>query len=358
MLENINYVPTLALRSSELKGLGFLPDITKRRMRPCFLLAPWSRTPSLARAVERLEQSYGVGSYFLDIDRDYVPTNDTSPAQIEWLSLLDPANSYQNWCTFACEHSNVIPALQLEGQTDREILTQVQRFQQAGKQFFVRESRLRPTGGLLAAISALNSVGTADFAVILEGGWSSDVLQLPVWYTGIIQGQLQELNSTVPVVASCTSMPKSFSQFNNGSQVNFNNRQLVAQVQSATNRGSVIYGDWGSTRPREQSGGGGHFIPPRIDYPTDNSWWIYRNADVPWTFQQAARALVEGGDVWDGDTDQWGEQMIAQTVVNEASGIDTLQKNVTVRVNLHLHRQAFYGAQRPSLIEFEDDWTD
>lgn len=39
------YVPTLVVRASEMNGLEFLPDATKKRMLPCFLLAPWANRP-------------------------------------------------------------------------------------------------------------------------------------------------------------------------------------------------------------------------------------------------------------------------------------------------------------------------
>ena len=41
--------------------------------------------------------------------------------------------------------------------------------------------------------------------------------------------------------------------------------------------------------------------------------------------------------------------MISETAVSEHLGIDTLQKIVSVRVNLHLHRQAFYGTDLPPM---------
>jgi len=50
--------------------------------------------------------------------------------------------------------------------------------------------------------------------------------------------------------------------------------------------------------------------------------------------------------------------MIAETAVSQHLGIDTLQKNVSVRVNLHLHRQAFYGTDLPPMEDLEDDWED
>ena len=95
-----------------------------------------------------------------------------------------------------------------------------------------------------------------------------------------------------------------------------------------------------------------------MDYPLSDAWWIYLNADENWMFQRKAQRLVADSDVSDGRIGQWEEQMIAETAISEHLGINSFQKNVAVRVNLHLHRQAFYGTEFPSVEEFEDDWED
>lgn len=55
----------------------------------------------------------------------------------------------------------------------------------------------------------------------------------------------------------------------------------------------------------------------------------------------------------------WGEEMIQSTSITEKIGINTPQKNVAARVNLHLHLQAWFN-QEDELIdkEFEDEWAD
>ncbi len=50
--------------------------------------------------------------------------------------------------------------------------------------------------------------------------------------------------------------------------------------------------------------------------------------------------------------------MILQTTVNEHLGIDTPQKNVASRVNIHLHLQAFYGIDDIHGIDLDEDWVD
>ena len=352
------YVPTLAIRPSEMRGLEYLPLATKERMTPCVLLAPWSSARSISSAIERFQTSYPRGLYFLDIDRDYTYSNPEALAQMDLIRLSNPTNAFASWCDFINEHERVMPCLQLRNQTEKDIRRQMDKYREYGRFFALRIFRDRDPINLDKAVAALAAEGAADFAIILEGGWARDALQLPLWFSGIIETFLADIDAQVPIITSCTTMPKTFSNCIGPRKVAFTNRKLVNQVQANRNDRRIIYGDWASTRPREQSGGGGFYIPPRIDYPQEDAWWIYRNPNANWTFQTAAAALVADAEIWDGSTGQWGEQMISETAVSEHLGIDTLQKNVSVRVNLHLHRQAFYGTDLPPMEDLEDDWED
>jgi len=78
-----DYVPTLAIRPCEMKGLEFLPDATKNGMIPCFLLAPWVNAHALERAIDRIESAFPNRHYFRDLDPDYQPTDPEAQAQQE-----------------------------------------------------------------------------------------------------------------------------------------------------------------------------------------------------------------------------------------------------------------------------------
>jgi hypothetical protein len=140
------------------------------------------------------------------------------------------------------------------------------------------------------------------------------------------------------------------------SSVSFTNRLLVEQIARASNRQRVIYGDWGSTRPRHESGFANRPLD-RIDYPTNGAWLIARNKERGWTFRDAALA-IESSPAWDGTLGIWGEEMIHNTTINQALGIDTPQKNVASRVNIHLYRQAFFGQPPLSPAALDEDWED
>lgn len=351
----VNYVPTLAIRASEMNGLEQLPGLTKDRMQPLFLLAPWTTATTLAKAVERAEKAFPDRRYFLDLDRDYAITNPEADAQAELLELFSPHDSYANWWDFVADYPCACPCLQLKGQDAEGISIQIGRAQQLGREFCLRIVLHRFPPNLAEAVAALNEIGTADFTVILEGGWTSDPLSLAVQFSGLIGGVLGDLDAQVPIVVSCTSMPRGFEDIEGRKPIHFSNRALVAQIARDNNRRRIVYGDWGSTRPREPAG---HKQRPhdRIDFPTDDSWIIARKRGK-WDFQKAAEQIVDNGGEWDDGLKVWGTIMIVQTKANPAFGINTPQKNVAARVNIHLHRQAFFGMDQ-SGMDFDEDWRD
>ncbi|UVK46742.1 beta family protein [Mesorhizobium sp. AR07] len=358
VLEGIEYVPTLAVRASEMTGLEFLPGATKDRMTPCFLLAPWANSKSLSRTITRIERAFPHRPYFLDLDRDYEITNDQSVAQQEYSALLDPSDACANWVGFVAQHEQIMPCIQAVGLSEAEIRRQMLAVRGLGRSYCFRIMIDPLPINLDQIIGAINAEGTADFAIILEGGWTNDALSLAARFTGLIRNALAEINPVVPVVCSCTSIPRIFTDFNDDAPalVPFTNRTLVEQIARNSNRERVIYGDWGSTRPREPSGFANRPLD-RIDYPTDSAWYIARNKDDEWDFRDAALAVVNGAE-WDGNLGIWGEEMIRNTTVNAELGVDTPQKNVAARVNIHLHRQAFFGQPRIDPQSLDEDWQD
>ncbi len=351
------YVPTLAIRASELNALEQLPAATKDRMRPVFLLAPWATAKTLQKAMERIEKAYPKRPYFLDLDRDYLIPNPPNEVQQELSVLYDSANAYESWWGFVRKFPNAQPCIQLHQQTEAELLIQIQFAQELGREFCVRIEHNRVPDNLNNLVNILNNIGTADYAIVLEGGWTEDPLTLSVWFLGVLTGTLNAIDASVPIVISCTSMPRGFTDIETHKSIPFLNRELVLQVAAQTNRNVVLYGDWGSTRPRLRQGGGQRPID-RIDYPTQNSWFIARDKEADWTFKEAAQEVINQSGVWDGGLNIWGEHMIAQTAINPAFAINTPQKNVAARVNIHLHLQAFFGVDGLDNINFDEDWED
>ena len=108
-----NYVPTLAIRPSEMKGLEFLPGKIKDQITPCILLAPWAGISPLNRAIKRVERAFPGRNYFLDIDRNYQYSNLEGQAQQELLCLSDSAN-WTKWIEFIKKNEHVFPCIQFK----------------------------------------------------------------------------------------------------------------------------------------------------------------------------------------------------------------------------------------------------
>lgn len=358
VLEDKSYVPTLAVRASEMNGLEYLPGATKNLMTPCFLLAPWANSNSLDRTVDRIERAFPNRAYFLDIDRDYALTNLENGPQRDLAQLLLPDDNFANWVAFVGQHEYAMPCIQTAGQSEAQIRAQIGEFQRLGRPYSMRIVLDRFPSNLHEIINAFSASGAADFAIILEGGWTRDPLTLAAWFAGIVGGALDVIDASVPIVLSCTSIPKMFNEFSadNPSIVEFTNRILVEQVSRSSNRARVIYGDWGSTRPREPKGFASRPLD-RIDYPSIDTWYVARNKEKGWDFRDAAEVIVNSW-FWEGNLGIWGEEMIEQTSINKVLGIDTPQKNVAARVNIHLHRQAFFGRPLIGRADFDEDWED
>lgn len=357
MISGSTYVPTLAIRPSEMNGLEQLPGITKDRLFPVFLLAPWATANNLIKSIERVERAYPDRPYFLDIDRYYAPGNAERPAQQQYLSLLNPSNNYENWREFVLKFPNAFPSIQLALQNTDELVRQIQFFQENGRQFCIRIEFEHYPQNLPVLVSALNSIGTADYCIILDAGWTRDALTTFGQFSGLLAGELVSIDAGVPVVVSCTSIPLQYSNIVGVNEIPFSNHMLIEQLRQHSNRSEISYGDWGSTRPREYRGGGQPPFP-RIDFPTTNSWYIARNQDENWSFEEAAQQIIRNSGVWEEDANIWGVQMIAKTANNQLFAINTPQKNVAARVNIHLHKQAFFGIEDSSGIDFDEDWED
>jgi len=216
VLEYKTYVPTLAIRASEMNALEFLPGKTKERMVPCILLAPWANASTLQKAIDRVEKAFRRQSYFLDIDRDYEFTNLESSPQQELQALLNPADAFENWCRFVTEREWIWPCVQTRGQSESDIKIQIERFQRAGRVYCMRIFMNRIPSNIDDVVAAFAASGAADYAIILEGGWTRDPLSLAAWFEGVISGPLRVIDANVPIVLSCTSMPKMFTDFDGG----------------------------------------------------------------------------------------------------------------------------------------------
>ncbi len=355
ILDTINYVPTLGIRPSEMNALEYLPSATKNRLMPCIILAPWVNSYDLGKSIKRFEKAYPDKPYFLDLDRVYSLKNSERPALKEMKGLLDPTDGYKNWLNFIKIYKNVCPCIQYKDQDTNQIQQQIQAIKELGRPYCLRidikdKDIAQNISNIIPAFE-----NETNYTIILESGWVQDPLTLITELSGFITKQLSTLNQDIPIVISCTSFPKGFGTISGVHSTPFKNRQLVDRLRNNSDN-RIIYGDWGSARPRENILGGSAPIP-RIDYPTKNTWYIARNKQAGWNYQIAANKIITNNN-WLGRIGIWGEEMIERTAKNQSLGINTPQKNVASRINIHLHLQAFYDTDSLNTIDLEDDFVD
>ena len=353
------YVATLGVRPAELSGLKELPGNTKDHITPVLLLAPWLATSPLERALDKFEESFQSRRYFVDIDTYYQINGNLNEAKESWSKLAQSPANLNVWWDILMQYPNASPCLLMADQTIESARAQIDWARENSRPFCLRINFAEGIGSGLPQwmpelAEQLANEGTTDYAIIFEFGWVQDPLFVGVAASGYARTFFSTISESIPIVISCTSFPKDFTSFDGMREINFNNRALIEQVRQSTNHPRIIYGDWATTRPRSY----GHASPPkkRIDYPVDRSWFFARDRDVSIDFQTAANRVVNNPS-WAGDLGIWGEQLIEGTAAGQKFAIDSMQKMYSARINIHLHRQAFYG-HLPSADSLDEEWND
>ena len=353
------YLVTLGIRPAELSGLKELPGSTKDRLTPLVLLAPWLATTPLSRALDKFEEAYPLRPYFIDIDKYYQVNDNINEAKELWQILSAKPADLEAWWELLSDYPNANPCLLMADQPVEKAREQIAWARENNRSFCLRMNLADGVGSgipqwMPQLVAELAAEGANDYAVVFEFGWVEDSLLVAALASGYTNSFFSSIPPQIPVAVSCTSFPKDFTIFDGTSFCNFSNRDLLAQVQQGTNHPRIIYGDWGTTKPRSY----GHASTPknRIDYPTDGSWVIARDNQANIDFQVAAERIRNSG-YWSGSLGIWGEQLIDDTANGQAFAIDTMPKMYAARINIHLHRQAFFGTLPPPAT-LDEEWND
>lgn len=353
------YIVTLGIRPAEISGLKELPGSTKDKLTPILLLAPWLSTSPLSKAFDKFEDAYPSRPYFVDVDTYYQMNDKTNEAKQQWARLAHKPADLRIWWDLLLEYPNANPCLLMAERNLENVNRQIEWAREHSRTFCLRVNLADGIGSgtppwLPRLVEGLASDGAHDFAVVFEFGWVSDPLLVAALASSYTNDFFSIIPPEVPIAISCTSFPKDFTKFDGTIEHQFTNRDLLAHVQRMTNHPRIIYGDWGTTKPRSY----GHASQPknRIDYPTNQSWIIARNQDEQVSFQEAATRITRS-PYWAGNLGVWGEQLIEGTADGQPFAIDTMPKMYSARINIHLHLQAFYGHLPPPQA-LDEEWND
>lgn len=353
------YLVTLGIRPAELSGLKELPGSTKDKLTPLVLLAPWLATTPLSRAIDKFEEAYPTRPYFIDIDTYYRVNDKPNKAKELWTRLAQKPADLDAWWDLLSGYPHANPCLLMAERPIESAREQIKWARENNRAFCIRMNLAEGFGSgtpewMGTLVSELANEGANDYAVVFEFGWVSDPLLLAAFASNYTKPFIAEIPQEVAVAVSCTSFPKDFTPFDGIVAWSFTNRDLIAQVRKTTNHPKIIFADWGTTKPRSY----GHASAPknRIDYPSDALWLIARDKDDQLAFQAAAQRIIESPH-WSGNLGLWGEQLIEGTAAGQPFAIDTMPKMYAARINIHLHRQAFFG-QLPPPRALDEEWND
>jgi len=354
-----DYLVTLCIRRAELSGLKELPGSTKDRLTPLVLLAPWMATSPLSKAIDKFEDAFPGRAYFIDVDTYYHPGDSHNEAKDTWAKLAKRPADLDVWHALILPYPNANPCLLMAGSTLENAQAQITWARQNNRTFCIRMNMAPGKGPGIPTwmpnlVAELSAEGAVDYTVVFDFGHVDSALEVAPLAVGYITGFFNGVPPEIPIAVCCTTFPSDFTVFDGIEELPFSNRDLLAQIKQATNHPRIVYGDWGSTKPRTY----GHASAPknRIDYPTENGWIIARDNDDPVSFQTAAKRITLNPK-WNGKLGVWGEQLIEGAAAGQTFAIDTMPKMYSARINIHLHRQAFYG-QLPPPEALDEAWSD
>ncbi|MGP4667680.1 beta family protein [Agrobacterium pusense] len=356
----VNYIPVMSVRPSEIIALTEVPDVAKDRMLPLFLVRPWLGQGPLLRATDRVRHAIGERKWIASLDVSYKGEDAESLADMARLQVAE--NGFANWKNFVGNLPNCIPSAIVCGDIG-DFRTQIIGLRELGRGLAVRFDR-RTTSDISPYVFELSKIDFPELYVVIDYGQRnarllSDV-ETAISDCKIVMDGLPDVNLAI----SATTFPSSFE----AESETIYERVFHSSVAQGIPSNTLIYSDHGSTRVSEQQGGG---VPrPRIDLPRDNNWHFFRSNLVRKEDMsrdeyislrdeeyKAMADLAIKSRHWDPNLNIWGTQFIKITQLGSGYGINSPAKSTACRINIHLTRQALYGASLSSR-DFEEDWED
>lgn len=342
MLQNVSYCPILYARVAEIKALLNLPEASKNRILPILVARPWPNANSLELTWEKITEAMGNRRFGVDLDLARYHSESTRPAATEFDLLFDSHNGFENYYRTLERLPFAIPVLRLQGGEApflEEQINQITRLDRGGI--------LRVQYGSIAhPISLVRTVleANTDIVVFIDMGWSPDILSRQMWASNIIQ-EISNIRREPEIAVCGSSFPESFSHISGKGSIDVNERTVFASLVRQHNEATLVYGDWGSTRPPATENHPMSNIPIRIDLPTLNQWIFFRENDGESYPELARRTMTD--DLWPNHLNIWGTYTIRCTADGLPGAIRSPGTAAASRINIHLHTQAQFGEEEP-----------
>lgn len=338
MLQNVDYCPILHVRVAETKALFHLPAATKDRIFPVLVGRPWPNAKALTRAWEKIGEAMGGRRFALDLDGTKYRAGGATPAAAEFDALFDPGNGYENYYGELVEVPLAVPVMRIADGSIQQLDAQVEHVDALDRGVVLRLQYGCVTRPAELVRQVLDRV--EDVAVVIDAGWSSDLLGREAWASTII-GAITEVQPEAEIILSGSSFPDSFTSVGHRGEVDVVERGLHARLTRRHNAARIVYGDWGSTRPPATES-----VPmrniPRIDLPTTREWICFRR-DGEEGYPEIADRLISDPE-WPEQLQIWGTYTIQCTAEDLPGAIRSPGTAAAARINIHMHRQAHFDA--------------
>lgn len=354
MLEQFPYCPTLYARVAEIKALAQLPAATKDRLFPIIIARPWPNAKHLVRTWEKIGEALGNRRFALDLDRTRRNSGGKLAAAAEFDDLFVSRNGFENYYETLSTINEAIPVLRISGGEAQHFDAQARHLEKLDRGLVVRIEYANVTNPIALVGQVLNRFQDVSFFV--DAGWSRDILGREAWAATIVEC-IARTHPETEIVISGSSFPNSFSDIADRGIIRVEERHLYNNLVRRHNAATLIYGDWGSTRPPSDP------VPmknvPRIDLPTQNQWISFRRdgeLDDEESYIDIAKRVIADPD-WPADLNIWGTYTIEWTAKGEPGSIRSPATAAAARINIHLHRQAFFGAN-DVIVDGDEPFTD
>jgi hypothetical protein len=350
-INDLTYVPTIFIRNAEMQALEHLSNAEKDRIVPLVLLKPWANSAQLTGSIKRIQKAYPDRHFLLDVDRYYTKGSDR-PAWAQFLSMQSSAGNFAAWREFVGDVDLAIPCIQAVGASAPELSAQIAWAESLQRPFALRIENRFPCN-TEALLQAFQEIDHSNYLVILDAGWSRDVLSLQLWASSWI-GALISRHADVKIVVSGSSFPNEFMNYGQYGEEPLQERPFFNGLRMQHNAARLIYGDWASSRPHGPDGGGPGY--PRIDLPLSNRWVFFRANAIDGNFRPLAEQATDS-PLWDFNLNIWGKYFINNTATGSGYTINSAQQAAAARINIHMSEQIAFGAGTP-IGDVPEDFVD
>lgn len=333
----LRYSPTLRLRVHEMRALEQLFDEEKQNVLPTILVRPWTTATTISKGLDRIVNAMDGRPFCVDLDPLYRFDKGHPNAIAEIRGYYENDNS---WYALIEEYPECIPYLRLGRGLPNLNSSRLRWIQERGFAIALRY----PFAELNSILDFVGNREDSNFFVNIDAGWHTEIL-LRQSIVNETARTLANANPRIKIVITASTFPNSFDGIGIGAEHYLSEIDLyesAAQaVRLSSNEAEAFYGDWATTRPPFDQGGGNPW--PRIDLPSSRSVQMFRRKAseeelMSQVYEELAEIAVESS-TWDDVPDCWGKYIIDLTAAGSTGGIRQPNMNVSPRINMHMHNQ-------------------